>query len=188
MHALFARGSSPKARHLHGHELVVALRAARKHCRTHTVSARDLSANCKQPFRFKIARYRSCTSKASRSKGCDFKHSYASGVVFRTDGAQGVGIVNAMRGATVAIVSHLCFCSPSKPLQCLTPLSAASAAIVTAGGIVWVRSASPVQVGKVYWPAQAHTCPLTSPPIQAHPYRPIQMVFCILSLPFWSAS
>lgn len=73
-------------------------------------------------------------------------HSYASGLVFRTDGAQGVGIVNAMRGASVAIVSHLCFCSPSKPLQCLTPLSAASAAVVTAGGIIWVRSAGPVQV------------------------------------------
>ncbi|KAL3159647.1 hypothetical protein ABBQ38_010057 [Trebouxia sp. C0009 RCD-2024] len=71
-------------------------------------------------------------------------HSYASGVVFRTDGAQGVGIVNAMRGATVAIVSHLCFCSPQRPLQCLTPLSAASAATVTAGGIIWVKSASPV--------------------------------------------
>lgn len=73
-------------------------------------------------------------------------YSYASGVVFRTDGAQGVGIVNAMRGATVAIVSHLCFCSPLRPLQCLSPWSAASAATVTAGGIIWVKSASPVQV------------------------------------------
>ena len=74
--------------------------------------------------------------------------SYASGFVFRTDGAQGVGIVNAMRGATVAIVSHLCFCSPLRPLQCLTPLSAVSAATVTAGGIIWVRSANPVKVCK----------------------------------------
>ena len=54
--------------------------------------------------------------------------------------------MNAMRGATVAIVSHICFCSPVRPLQCLTPLSAASAATVTAGGIIWVRSASPVEV------------------------------------------
>ena len=74
--------------------------------------------------------------------------SYAAGSVFRTDGAQGVGIVNAMRGATVAIVSHLCFCSPLRPLQCLTPLSAASAATVTAGGIIWVRSANAVKVCK----------------------------------------
>lgn len=67
-------------------------------------------------------------------------------MVFRTDGAQGVGIVNAMRGATVAVVSHACFCSAAKPLQCLTPTSAASAATVTAGGIVWVKAASPGQV------------------------------------------
>ena len=72
--------------------------------------------------------------------------SYAAGMVFRSDGAQGVGIVNAMRGATVAVVSHACFCSPAKPLQCLTPLNAASAATVTAGGVLWVKASSPAQV------------------------------------------
>ena len=72
--------------------------------------------------------------------------SYASGMVFRTAGAQGVGIVNAMRGATVALVSHLCFCSAAKPLQCLSPVSAVSAAIVTAGGILWVQASNPSQV------------------------------------------
>ena len=72
--------------------------------------------------------------------------SYAAGMVFHSDGAQGVGIVNAMRGATVAVVSHACFCSPAKPLQCLTPLNAASAATVTAGGVLWVKASSPAQV------------------------------------------
>ncbi len=73
--------------------------------------------------------------------------SYAAGMVFRTDGAQGVGIVNAMRGATVALVSHAFFCSPAKPLQCLTTSSAVSAATVTTGGIVWVQGSRPEQVG-----------------------------------------
>ncbi|DBA72698.1 TPA: hypothetical protein ACH3X2_010233 [Trebouxia sp. C0005] len=72
-------------------------------------------------------------------------HSYAAGMVFRSDGAQGVGIVNAMRGATVALVSHALFCSPVKPLQCLTTSSAASAATVTTGGIVWVQGSRPDQ-------------------------------------------
>ena len=61
-------------------------------------------------------------------------------MVFRTAGAQGVGIVNAMRGATIALASHAFFCSPHKPLQCLTPFSAVSAATVTAGGIIWVNA------------------------------------------------
>lgn len=72
--------------------------------------------------------------------------SYAAGMVFCMDGAQGVGIVNAMRGATVALVSHAFFCSPAKPLQCLTASSAASAATVTTGGIVWVQGSRPDQV------------------------------------------
>lgn len=72
--------------------------------------------------------------------------SYAAGMVFRTDGAQGVGIVNAMRGATVALVSHAFFCSPAKPLQCLTTSSAVSAATVTSGGIVWVQGSGPDKV------------------------------------------
>ncbi|KAL0052933.1 hypothetical protein WJX82_010022 [Trebouxia sp. C0006] len=72
-------------------------------------------------------------------------HSYAAGMVFCMDGAQGVGIVNAMRGATVALVSHAFFCSPAKPLQCLTASSAASAATVTTGGIVWVQGSRPNQ-------------------------------------------
>ena len=99
-----------------------------------------------------IAAYARHEQSLSRLKLCSnadsIACSYASGFVFRTDGAQGVGVVNAMRGGTVAIVSHLCFCSPLRPLQCLTPLSAVSAAVVTAGGIIWVRSANPVKVRK----------------------------------------
>ena len=102
------------------------------------VAVHVLTARPKKSF----ARLKCCSN--ADSIAC----SYASGSVFRTDGAQGVGIVNAMRGATVAIVSHLCFCSPLRPLQCLTPLSAASAATVTAGGIIWVKSANPVKVCK----------------------------------------
>jgi hypothetical protein len=71
---------------------------------------------------------------------------HAQGLVFRLDGALGVGLVNAVRGATVAIASGLLFCRPDKPGQCLSMASATSAAVVTAGGIVWVCAGNRARV------------------------------------------
>lgn len=72
--------------------------------------------------------------------------SYSAGVVYRTDGALGVGMVNAVRGAIIAVISGVWFCSAATPWQCLTPLSAASAAVVTAGSIMWVNASTLAKV------------------------------------------
>ena len=66
--------------------------------------------------------------------------SYSAGIVYRSDGALGVGMVNAMRGATVALIAGVWFCSEATPWQCLTPWSATSAAVVTVGSIMWVNA------------------------------------------------
>ena len=65
------------------------------------------------------------------------------GAVQKSDGALGVGLVTAVRSATVSLASGLLFCSPAAPAQCLTPMSAASALIVTLGGIAWVCAVAP---------------------------------------------
>lgn len=70
-------------------------------------------------------------------------HSFAQGRVQRMEGALGAGLVAAVRSATVSLASGLLFCSPSAPSQCLTPLSFASAAVVTAGGVAWVTAKPP---------------------------------------------
>lgn len=59
------------------------------------------------------------------------------------EGALGVGLVTAVRSATVSLASGALFCSPVAPSQCLTPLSATSALVVTAAGVVWVTAAAP---------------------------------------------
>ena len=46
----------------------------------------------------------------------------------KSDGALGVGLVTAVRSATVSLASGLLFCSPAATAQCLTPLSAAQRA------------------------------------------------------------
>ena len=72
--------------------------------------------------------------------------SYSAGVVYRTDGALGVGMVNATRGAIIALIAGVWFCSEATPWQCLTPLTAASATIVTAGSIMWVSASTLAKV------------------------------------------
>ena len=67
------------------------------------------------------------------------------GAVQKSDGALGVGLVTAVRSATVSLASGALFCSLQTPAQCLTPLSAASALIVTLGGIAWVRAGPPAR-------------------------------------------
>ena len=63
----------------------------------------------------------------------------------KSDGALGVGLVTAVRSATVSLASGLLFCSPAAPAQCLTPLTAASALVVTLGGVAWVTAGAPAR-------------------------------------------
>ena len=66
------------------------------------------------------------------------------GRAFRLEGALGIALVNSMKGSTVAVVAGALYCSASSPGACLTPLSTASAALITLGGVLWVvHGASP---------------------------------------------
>eukprot|EP00891_Asterochloris_glomerata_P005339 jgi/Astpho2/5339/Aster-x0676 len=65
-------------------------------------------------------------------------HNYIQGLVYRSEGALGVGLVTAVRGATVSVAANAMYCSAAAPWQCLTRWTGASAAIVTLGGITWV--------------------------------------------------
>lgn len=67
-------------------------------------------------------------------------HVIAQSMVFKSDGAIGVGVVNSVRGAVLAVVTSLLFCEAGKPWLCLTRQSGASAAVTTLGGLVWVLS------------------------------------------------
>ena len=67
-------------------------------------------------------------------------HVWAQSLVFQTDGALGVGCVNAVRGALIAVASDRLFCRPDRTSACLTPQTCASALLVMVGGIAWVRS------------------------------------------------
>jgi hypothetical protein len=53
------------------------------------------------------------------------------------DGALGVSIVTAMRGAVVSFLSGVLFCSPAAPWQCLTFWRGCSAVVVSIGGLLW---------------------------------------------------
>ncbi len=77
-------------------------------------------------------------------------HGLVQGVVLQRSGATAVGVVSAMRAAAVAVASGLLFCSPASPHQCLTPHSAASAAVVTAGALVWTLTGGSSRGGRSY--------------------------------------
>lgn len=79
---------------------------------------------------------------------CFNGHMLAQGWVFRWDGAIGVGVVNSVRGAVLTVVTHALFCRPDRPWLCMTPLSALSAAVTTAGGVVWVLCDPKAQLEK----------------------------------------
>jgi hypothetical protein len=59
-------------------------------------------------------------------------------------------MVNALRAALVSVASGAIFCSVEAPHQCLTAYSAGSAAIVTAGAMLWAASkpAAPAGLSK----------------------------------------
>ncbi|GLC34886.1 hypothetical protein PLESTM_000250400 [Pleodorina starrii] len=64
-------------------------------------------------------------------------HGLVQGGVLQRSGATAVGIISALRASAVAVASGVLFCRPQAPQQCLTPASAASAGIVTAGALLW---------------------------------------------------
>ncbi|EFN56011.1 hypothetical protein CHLNCDRAFT_52094 [Chlorella variabilis] len=69
-------------------------------------------------------------------------HMLVQAAVFKTEGAIGVGLVNAVRGAVITVTVAALFCSPARPHLCLTPQTILSAAITTVGGAVYVLAGS----------------------------------------------
>ena len=67
-------------------------------------------------------------------------HMNAQSLVFKVEGALGVALVNAVRGAAVTVIAGGVFCSPTKPMLCLTRQSGAAAELNALGGVVWVLS------------------------------------------------
>ncbi|KAL4856175.1 hypothetical protein ACK3TF_003317 [Chlorella vulgaris] len=65
-------------------------------------------------------------------------HMLVQAAVFKTDGAIGVGLVNAVRGAVITVVAAAIFCSPSRQQLCLTRQTVLSACITTCGGAIYV--------------------------------------------------
>jgi uncharacterized membrane protein (DUF373 family) len=64
-------------------------------------------------------------------------HMYIQSRVFKSDGAIGVGLVNAVRGAVLVVATSILFCSERSDL-CLTFRSGISALLTTLGGVAWV--------------------------------------------------
>jgi len=64
-------------------------------------------------------------------------HMYVQSRVFKSDGAIGVGLVNAVRGAVLVVATSILFCSERSDL-CLTFRSGFSALLTTLGGVAWV--------------------------------------------------
>jgi hypothetical protein len=67
-------------------------------------------------------------------------HQVLQTTVLINEGAMAVGMVNAFRAALVSVASGLVFCSIDTPYQCLTWQTASSAAVVTAGALMWAIS------------------------------------------------
>ena len=64
-------------------------------------------------------------------------HMFAQSRVFKSQGALGVSLVNAVRGALLAVIIGAVFCTPAKPELCLTVQSGAAALVTTVGGLIW---------------------------------------------------
>lgn len=69
-------------------------------------------------------------------------HMALQAAVFKSEGAIGVGLVNAVRGAVITVVISALFCTPARAALCLTRQSLASAAVTTLGGAVYVLASS----------------------------------------------
>ena len=77
--------------------------------------------------------------------------------MYRSEGALGVGLVTAVRGATVSLAANAMYCSAAAPWQCLTRWTGASAAIVTLGGITWVAGTAKVRAAAMQPPHCSHS-------------------------------
>jgi uncharacterized membrane protein YeaQ/YmgE (transglycosylase-associated protein family) len=69
-------------------------------------------------------------------------HMLVQAAVFKSEGAIGVGLVNAVRGAVITVVVAALFCTPQRRHLCLTPQTVLSAAITTVGGAVYVLTSA----------------------------------------------
>lgn len=72
----------------------------------------------------------------------------AQAAVFKSEGAIGVGLVNAVRGAVITLCMHALFCAPARRNLCLTRQTLIAAVVTTLGGAIYVlagggRSAPP---------------------------------------------
>jgi hypothetical protein len=64
-------------------------------------------------------------------------HNQVNSITIQKNGLLAVSIVNASRSVVMAAISHVYFCTPDKPLQCLNKVSAISSAIIAAGALTW---------------------------------------------------
>ncbi len=65
-------------------------------------------------------------------------HMLVQAAVFKSEGAIGVGLVNAVRGAAITLVVAALFCDAERQHLCLTRQTLASAAVTTVGGAIYV--------------------------------------------------
>lgn len=77
-------------------------------------------------------------------------HMYGQALVFRSDGALGVGLVNAVRGSLINLFAGLVFCpsNVSNWQDCVSKTSMVSGMMATFGGILWVLGADTPQEAK----------------------------------------
>ena len=77
-------------------------------------------------------------------------HMYGQALVFRSDGALGVGLVNAVRGSLINLSAGLVFCPSNVPRwqDCVSKISMVSGMTTTIGGILWVLGADMPQKSK----------------------------------------
>lgn len=70
-------------------------------------------------------------------------HMLVQAAVFKSEGAIGVGLVNAVRGAAITLVAAALFCDAERQHLCLTRQTLASAAVTTVGGAIYVLAGGP---------------------------------------------
>lgn len=76
-------------------------------------------------------------------------NSFFQALLFRQeDGALGVGIVSAVRGAAASIASGILFCTDHRPWLCLSFWRGSSAVVVAVGGVVWTLYSPAVRAAR----------------------------------------
>jgi drug/metabolite transporter (DMT)-like permease len=64
-------------------------------------------------------------------------HMFVQSLVFKSQGALGVSLITAVRGAVIVVVAAMLFCSPERKNLCLNKQSGISAIVTTIGGFAW---------------------------------------------------